>query len=122
MWLAERQTGTSRFVHCDAFGTIDAWINNAGADILTGDASALSDVEKMDLLLDVDLRGTILASWRAAEILSGQAGGGVIINISWDHVLAGMAGTNPQLFAAAIGGVLLVRHLFKSAPSSAEKV
>jgi len=90
----------------DAFGTIDAWINNAGADILTGDASALSDVEKMDLLLDVDLRGTILASWRAAEILSGQAGGGVIINISWDHVLAGMAGTNPQLFAAAKGGVL----------------
>jgi 3-oxoacyl-[acyl-carrier protein] reductase len=60
----------------------------------------------MDLLLAVDLRGTIIASWRAAEMLSAQPGGGVIINVSWDHVLTGMAGTNPQLFAAAKGGIL----------------
>jgi 3-oxoacyl-[acyl-carrier protein] reductase len=26
--------------------------------------------------------------------------------MSWDHVLTGMAGTNPQLFAAVKGGVL----------------
>jgi 3-oxoacyl-[acyl-carrier protein] reductase len=90
----------------DTFGRIDAWINNAGADILTGTAASLSDVEKMDRLLSVDLRGTILASWRAAEILAAQPGGGVIINMSWDHVLTGMAGTNPQLFAAVKGGVL----------------
>ena len=62
--------------------------------------------EKMDLLLSVDLRGTIVASWRAAEILAAQPDGGVIINMSWDHVLTGMAGTNPQLFAAVKGGVL----------------
>jgi len=30
----------------------------------------------------------------------------VIINMSWDHVLTGMPGTNPQLFAAVKGGVL----------------
>ena len=60
----------------------------------------------MDLLLSVDLRGTILASWSAAEILAAQPDGGVIINMSWDHVLTGMAGTNPQLFAAVKGGVL----------------
>jgi 3-oxoacyl-[acyl-carrier protein] reductase len=30
----------------------------------------------------------------------------VIINMSWDHVLSGMAGTNPQMFAAVKGGVL----------------
>ena len=90
----------------DAFGTIDAWINNAGADILTGPRTSLSDVEKLDRLLAVDLRGTILASWCAVEILAGQPEGGVIINMSWDHVLTGMAGTNPQLFAAVKGGVL----------------
>lgn len=90
----------------DAFGTIDAWVNNAGADVLTGPAAKLSTVEKLDLLLRVDLRGTMLASWEAAELLAGQEAGGVIINMSWDHVITGMAGTNPQLFAAVKGGVL----------------
>jgi len=90
----------------DAFGTVDAWINNAGADILTGHGASLSDVEKLDRLLTVDLRGTIVASWCAAELLATQPQGGVIINMSWDHVLTGMAGTNPQLFAAVKGGVL----------------
>lgn len=90
----------------DAFGTIDAWVNNAGADVLTGPGAALSDVQKMDRLLAVDLRGTILASWCAVDVLASQPGGGVIVNMSWDHVLMGMAGTNPQLFAAVKGGVL----------------
>jgi 3-oxoacyl-[acyl-carrier protein] reductase len=89
-----------------ALGRLDVWVNNAGADILTGAGAALSDVEKLDLLLAVDLRGTILASWHAAKILGAQAAGGVIINMSWDHVLTGMAGLNPQLFAAVKGGVL----------------
>jgi 3-oxoacyl-[acyl-carrier protein] reductase len=31
---------------------------------------------------------------------------GVILNMSWDHVAAGMAGTNPELFSAVKGGVL----------------
>ena len=62
--------------------------------------------DQRDLLLGVDLRGTMLASWQAAEILGAQEAGGVIINMSWDHVLTGMAGLNPQLFAAVKGGVL----------------
>lgn len=90
----------------EALGRLDVWVNNAGADILTGAAGALSDVEKLDLLLAVDLRGTVLASWQAAEILGAREHGGVIINMSWDHVLTGMPGRNPQLFAAAKGAVL----------------
>jgi len=90
----------------DAFGRIDAWINNAGADILTGSAASLSTLDKLDLLLRIDLRGTMVASWEAAEIMGAQDHGGVIINMSWDHVITGMAGTNPQLFAAVKGGVL----------------
>ncbi len=90
----------------DAFGRIDAWVNNAGADILTGDTASLSTIEKLDVLLAVDLRGTILASWQAAALLAAQEDGGVIINMSWDHALAGMAGINPQLFSAVKGGVL----------------
>ena len=89
-----------------ALGRVDAWVNNAGADILTGPAASLSDSQRLDLLLSVDLRGTIHASWCAANVLSAQDEGGVIINMSWDHVLSGMAGTDPQMFAAVKGGVL----------------
>ena len=87
-------------------GHLDAWINNAGADILTGSAASLSPVEKLELLLAVDVRGTMLASWQAADMFGAQEQGGVIINMSWDHVLTGMAGRNPELFAAAKGAVL----------------
>ncbi len=90
----------------EALGGLDVWINNAGADILTGAGATLSDEQKLDLLLRVDLRGTVLASWQAAEMLGAQPKGGVIINMSWDHVLTGMPGRNPQLFSAAKGAVL----------------
>jgi 3-oxoacyl-[acyl-carrier protein] reductase len=89
-----------------ALGRLDVWVNNAGADILTGDGASLSQVEKLDRLISVDLRGTMLASWQAAELLGAQEAGGVIINMSWDHVLSGMEGVNPQMFAAVKGGVL----------------
>jgi 3-oxoacyl-[acyl-carrier protein] reductase len=90
----------------DALGRLDVWVNNAGADILTGSGASLSVVEKLDLLLAVDLRGTMVASWHAAEMLGAQEKGGVIINMSWDHALTGMPGLNPQLFAAVKGAVL----------------
>jgi 3-oxoacyl-[acyl-carrier protein] reductase len=90
----------------EAFGRVDAWINNAGADILTGHAATAPLLDKLDRLLTVDLKGTILASWAAADLMSAQESGGVIINMSWDHVLAGMEGKNPEMFAAVKGGVL----------------
>ena len=87
-----------------ALGPIDVWINNAGADILTGAQASLPDVAKLDTLLTVDLRGTILASWEATAAFADR--GGVLINMSWDHVLTGMAGRNPQMYGAVKGGVL----------------
>ena len=87
------------------FARVDAWINNAGADILTGRGGQLSRLEKLDLLLAVDLRGTVLASWAAVELMRAQ-GGGTIINMSWDHVSLGMAGENPILYSAAKGGIM----------------
>jgi 3-oxoacyl-[acyl-carrier protein] reductase len=90
----------------DALGRIDAWVNNAGADILTNDGPSLSTMEKLDRLIAVDLRGTMIASWQAATRMAQQDGGGVIVNMSWDHVICGMSGLNPQLFSAVKGGVL----------------
>ena len=87
-----------------AFGIVDVWINNAGADILTGEAGRMPRLEKLDLVLSVDLRGTIIASWAAVDLMRAQ-GGGVIINMAWDHVSVGMKGDNPGLYSAAKGGI-----------------
>jgi 3-oxoacyl-[acyl-carrier protein] reductase len=90
----------------EGLGRVDVWINNAGADILTGDAGRLSPREKLDLVLAVDVRGTVLASWEAARLMRDQGPGGVIINMSWDHVTLGMAGENPVLYSVAKGAVM----------------
>jgi 3-oxoacyl-[acyl-carrier protein] reductase len=88
----------------ERFGRADAWVNNAGADILTGAGARLSPRQKLDLVLAVDVRGTVIASWAAAELMRER--GGAIVNMSWDHVSLGMAGQNPILYATAKGGIL----------------
>jgi 3-oxoacyl-[acyl-carrier protein] reductase len=80
------------------------WVNNAGADVLTGEAAQWEWERKLDVLLAVDLKGTIACSYAAGEVMRER--GGSIINMSWDHVTSGMAGENPQLFSAVKGGVL----------------
>jgi 3-oxoacyl-[acyl-carrier protein] reductase len=85
---------------------VDVWVNNAGADILTGPWAKRSREEKLAYVLDIDVKGTALASWAALELMREQARGGVILNVAWDHVTAGMAGENPMIYAAAKGGVL----------------
>ena len=92
----------TRMAH--AFSRVDVWINNAGADILTGEAGRLSRIQKLDLVLAVDVRGTVLASWAAVELMRKQ-GGGSIINMAWDHISLGMEGENPGVYSAAKGGV-----------------
>jgi 3-oxoacyl-[acyl-carrier protein] reductase len=84
---------------------VDVWVNNAGADILTGEGKSLTREQKLDAVLSVDLRGTVLASWAAVEFFRARRRSGVIINMSWDHVLTGMAGENPVIYSAAKGGI-----------------
>jgi 3-oxoacyl-[acyl-carrier protein] reductase len=86
-------------------GTPDIWINNAGADILTGDGARADDVTKLRALLDVDLKGTMECCWAIAPHMV-AAGRGVILNMSWDLALRGLRGRNPQMFAAVKAGVL----------------
>ena len=82
------------------------WVNNAGVDVLTGSAADWDWERKLDLLLAVDLKGTIACSYAVGAVMREQHGGGVIVNMSWDHVTCGMAGANPELFTAVKGGVL----------------
>jgi 3-oxoacyl-[acyl-carrier protein] reductase len=90
----------------ERLGGLDVWVNNAGADVLTGDAAGWDWERKLDLLLAVDLKGTIACSYAAGAVMREQAGGGAIVNMSWDHVTSGMAGADPELFSAVKGGVL----------------
>jgi 3-oxoacyl-[acyl-carrier protein] reductase len=91
----EEEIGVLAAALRERFGRVDAWINNAGADILTGAGGRLSRLGKLDRVLAVDLRGTILASWGAVEMMRER--GGTIINMSWDHISLGMEGENPIL-------------------------
>lgn len=97
----------------EKFGRIDVWINNAGADILTGEGAKLSDEEKLQQLIDVDLKGTIACCWALVPLMQKQ-GRGVIVNMSWDMAIHGFHGRNPQMFAAVKAGVLGFSRSFAS--------
>lgn len=89
----------------EEFGRIDIWVNNAGADILTGTGAAAEIHEKLEHLIEVDLRGTINACWSITQTMQEQ-GQGVIVNTGWDLSTHGFEGTNPQIFAATKAGIL----------------
>jgi 3-oxoacyl-[acyl-carrier protein] reductase len=90
----------------ERLGGLDVWVNNAGADVLTGEPARWDWERKLDVLLAVDLKGTVACSYAVGAVMREQARGGTILNMSWDHVTAGMAGENPELFSAVKGGVL----------------
>jgi 3-oxoacyl-[acyl-carrier protein] reductase len=91
----------------DAFAaleTVDVWVNNAGADVLTGDARQWPLERKLEALLELDLKGTIRCS---RLVVARMRPGGCILNIGWDRATSdGMAGDDPQLFGAVKAGVL----------------
>jgi 3-oxoacyl-[acyl-carrier protein] reductase len=88
----------------DAYKRVDTWVNNAGADILTGEARTWPAERQWDEVMAVDLKGTWLCSRTAAEAMR-RGEGGVIVNFSWDHVAHGMGNATAAIYAAAKGGV-----------------
>ena len=98
----------------EQFKHVDIWVNNAGADILTGSGADAELHEKLEQLIEVDLKGTIKACWIVAREFEAQ-GHGVFVNMSWDLAMHGFEGSNPQIFAATKAGVLgFTRSLAKS--------
>ncbi|HEX5471963.1 MAG TPA: SDR family oxidoreductase [Lacipirellulaceae bacterium] len=93
---------------------IDIWVNNAGADVLTGAAATWSFEEKLTALWKVDVMATLRLS-RAVGRRMRERGHGVILNMGWDQAETGMAGDSGELFAAAKGAVMAAtRSLAKS--------
>ena len=86
-------------------GRVDVWINNAGADVLTGDAAGWSFERKLEQLWNIDVQGTIALSRLIGEHMK-QRTRGVILNIGWDQAQHGMAGDSGELFATTKGAIM----------------
>lgn len=95
-------------------GRIDIWVNNAGADVLTGAAADWSFDQKLQHLWEVDVNATISLS-RIVGPRMKCAGSGVILNMGWDQAELGMAGDSGEMFAAIKGAIMAFsRSLAKS--------
>lgn len=86
-------------------GGIDVWVNNAGADLLTGEAAKWNFDQKLQRLYEVDVRSTLLLSRLVGSRML-KAGGGVILNIGWDQAERGMEGDSGELFSAAKSAIM----------------
>ncbi len=95
-------------------GPVQIWVQNAGADILTGPGPSWSFEEKLARLWAVDARATLLACRTMAERMRAR-GTGSIITMGWDQADTGMEGDSGKLFGLIKGGVMsltkaLARH------------
>lgn len=108
--------GRSRLVNTAfSFGRVQAWIHNAGVDVLTGPAAKLTFEEKLDRLWAVDVRGTMLLARQIAERMLDQTSSSLstesppnnaiaastqsMVFIGWDQASEGMEGEAGQMFA-----------------------
>lgn len=89
----------------DQWNGVDVWVNNAGADLLTGANAKLDYATKLQKLLDIDVRSTVLLSHAIGPRMK-AAGQGVILNIGWDQADRGMEGDSGELFAVAKNAIM----------------
>ena len=87
---------------------VNIWVNNAGADVLTGQRANDTFQEKLQRLWQVDVQGTIGLSRLAGKRMQAAkaASPAVILNIGWDQALWGMAGDSGEMFAAIKGAIM----------------
>jgi 3-oxoacyl-[acyl-carrier protein] reductase len=104
--LAERDAGDRLAEEAwDLWGGLDAWLQIAGADTLTGPDAKLSFDEKLDRLWAVDVVATIRLA-RAIGHRMKSRGGGSIVTMGWDQAETGMEGDSGELFAATKGAIM----------------
>jgi 3-oxoacyl-[acyl-carrier protein] reductase len=85
-------------------GGLDILVNCAGADVLTGDNAKLSFSEKLTLLWQIDVQGTVELS-RAVGAKMKARGRGAVVHIGWDQAAFGMGGDSGELFSLVKGAV-----------------
>lgn len=84
---------------------VDIWVNNAGADVLTGPAGELSFSEKLESLWATDVLATISLT-RLVGAKMKERGKGVVLNMGWDQAELGMEGDSGEMFSATKGAIM----------------
>lgn len=87
------------------WGGLDAWLQIAGADTLTGPGAKKSFDAKLDSLWAVDVVATIRLCRAVGREMKAQ-GHGAIVTMGWDQAESGMEGDSGELFAATKGAIL----------------
>ena len=92
----------------ERLGEITVWVNNAGADVLTGESASLDFDAKFRLLMEVDVLGTIALSRCLVPRLLDQdaASPSSIIFVGWDQAPEGMEGEAGQMFGPVKAAVM----------------
>ena len=104
--LADQRAGDRLVSECwNVWGGLDAWLQIAGADILTGAERNASFDDKLDTLLAVDVVSTIRLTREVGRLMK-ASGGGRIVTMGWDQAETGMEGDSGELFAATKGAIM----------------
>lgn len=101
-------------------GRFTAWVNLAGADVLSEPLRSLSYEAKLKHLWEVDVLGTIRCS---QGILPHLTNDGCLINIGWDEAFTGHRGTHGELYALTKAAITAyTMSLAKTLGDSSKKV
>ena len=91
-------------------GGVTAWVNNAGADVLTGESASWDFATKLNAVLQVDVMATLLLSReigrRMTTAFNQDRIRRSILNMGWDQAGQGMSGDSGEMFAASKGAVM----------------
>jgi 3-oxoacyl-[acyl-carrier protein] reductase len=104
--LADRAAGDRLVAEAwDLWDGLDAWLQIAGADTLTGPAARLDFDAKLDQLWAVDVVATLRLCRDVGQRMT-ERGGGSIVTMGWDQAETGMEGASGELYAATKGAVM----------------
>lgn len=104
--LADREAGDRLVKEAwQVWNGLDAWLQIAGADVLTGNGPRLSFEAKLELLWSVDVVATIRLCRDVGRRMKTQ-GQGAIVTMGWDQAETGMEGDSGELFAATKGAIM----------------
>lgn len=85
----------------------DLIVLNAGADILTTATRSENYATRLQVLLDIDVRSTLLLAHEIGQRLQrSKVPGASILTIGWDQADRGMEGESGELFAASKNAVM----------------
>lgn len=89
----------------DTWNGLDVFVQNAGVDLVTGDAADWSFDEKWQALVAVDVTATMRLCRDVGDRMKANHGGS-ILTIGWDQAETGFNGESGLLFGAAKGAVM----------------